>query len=104
MLLYLSGPAPNITDKTLFDAHGTPIYHFKTRCLWKSESTPSVPEFRQTEIVDAMNNKVIAHIDWDGVKPVYVDFGSGDERLVSDMVLPKAVMYVYLSRPRPPRG
>ncbi len=35
--------ARSFTDKTLYDSAGSPIYTFKTHCLWKSDSCPSSP-------------------------------------------------------------
>jgi hypothetical protein len=88
MLLHLSNPNPHAGHNVLCDNTNQPIYTFKTRVLWKSES-PVVPHITQTEIVDAQSNMILAQIDWDGSKPVYIDFGNGDERVVSDMLYPK---------------
>lgn len=89
MLLYLSNANPSAPENVLYDANSNPVYEFTTRTLWKSES-PSVPHITQTEIVDAQSKSVIAQIDWDGSKPVYIDFGNGDERVMSDMLYPKS--------------
>jgi len=89
MLLYLANANPAAPDNVLYDVSNNPVYEFKTRCIWKSES-PAVPHITQTEIVEAQSKQVIAQIDWDAGKPIYIDFGNGDERVVSDMLYPKS--------------
>lgn len=90
MLLYLATPNPCAPTNFLCDASGNPVYEFVTRTLWKSES-PAVPHITQTDILDAQTKALIAQIDWDGPKPVYIDFGNGDERVMCDMLYPKSV-------------
>jgi hypothetical protein len=95
MLLYLSNSNPSAPGNALCDVSSKPIYEFTTRTLWKSDS-PAVPHITQTEIVDAQTKVVLAQIDWDGPKPVYIDFGNGDERVMCDMLYPKSFRFVAL--------
>ena len=87
MLLYLSRTTSPLEDTKLCNSSGETIFEFKTRCLGKSDS-PSIPSFWWMTITEEKAKAIIAQIDWDGARPVYVEFGRGDERLITEMVVP----------------
>jgi hypothetical protein len=97
MLLCLAGPPESsfspFKENVLCDVNGTIVYEFKTEYIWKAD-TSAAPPITRTTVLDSRRGAAIAKIDWDGQKPVYIDFGGADERLLMDMVLPTTVQYV----------